>query len=170
MRFFFFFFLFHFKHKNILFILFYILTLNIFSNFLMCFIYQFFFFQICKIYIFDVFLHSLFFKAIYFFNLNFATNYGIHYYECCCTRISRLNVLSSDDGLMTWRGKNIVKSDQGKLAKDLPIVKSIFSLEHKDGESVNNKTYLDLMGSDPFYREFLVGLLVRIHCHHKRCV
>ena len=26
------------------------------------------------------------------------------------------------------------------------------------------------MELDPFYREFLVGLLVRIHYHHGRCV
>ena len=137
----------------------------------MCFIYQiFFFFQICNIYIFYVFLHFLFFEAIYFFNLNFVTNYGIHYYEWCCMRISKLNAPSFVDSLMTWREKKTVKGDRSELVKDLPIVKSIFSLEHKDGESMNNKTYLGLMGSDPFYRECLVGLPIWIHCHHKRCV
>ena len=32
------------------------------------------------------------------------------------------------------------------------------------------KTYLGLMEIDPFYGEFLVGLIVRIHYHHGRYV
>ena len=50
------------------------------------------------------------------------------------------------------------------------MVKSIFSLEHKDCELVSSKAYLGLVDLNPFYREFLVGLLVRIHYHHGRCV
>ena len=50
------------------------------------------------------------------------------------------------------------------------MVKLVFSLEHKDGESVNSITYLGLVDSNPFYREFLVGLLVQIHYHHGRCI
>ena len=85
-------------------------------------------------------------------------------------RINRLNVSGYNNGLMTRREKKTVKGDRGEPAKDHLMVKSIFSLEHKDGELVNHKTYLGLMGSDPFYREFLVGLLVRIHYHYGRCV
>jgi len=66
--------------------------------------------------------------------------------------------------------KKTIKGDRGEPAKDPPTVKSIFSLEHKDGESVNSITYLGLMKSYHFYREFLVGLLVRIYYHHGRCV
>ena len=72
---------------------------------------------------------------------------------------------------MTWRErKKTIKGDRGELAKDPLTVKSIFSLEHKDSEFVNGKTYLGLMKSYPFYREFLVGLLVQIYYHHGRCV
>ena len=35
-----------------------------------------------------------------------------------------------------------VKGDRCNLAKDPPTVKSVFSLEHKDGKNVNSRTYL----------------------------
>ena len=50
--------------------------------------------------------------------------------------------------------KNIVKNDWDELAKDLPIIKSVFSLEQKNGESVNIKTYLGLMGQILFIESF----------------
>ena len=71
---------------------------------------------------------------------------------------------------MTWRETKPVKGDRVELAKDRLTVKLIFSLEHKDGESVNSKMYLRLVDSNPFYREFLVILLVQIHYHHGKCV
>ena len=35
-----------------------------------------------------------------------------------------------------------IKGDRYNLAKDLLTIKSIFSLEHKDGKIVNGDTYL----------------------------
>ena len=37
--------------------------------------------------------------------------------------------------------ERIVKGDRCYLAKDLLMVKSVFSLEHKDGKNVNSRTY-----------------------------
>ena len=51
-----------------------------------------------------------------------------------------------------------IEADRGEPAKDLLIVKSVFSLEHNYSKWVNSRTYLG-----PFYREFGVGLLVRCH-------
>ena len=55
-----------------------------------------------------------------------------------------------DDFLILKRKERIVKSDQCNLAKDPLMVKLVFSLEHKDGELVNNKTYHSRMRLDPF--------------------
>ena len=85
-------------------------------------------------------------------------------------KINRLNVSGYADDLKKWRErKRTVKGDRGELAKEPSKVKSVFSLEHKDNEYVNSKTYIGLMESYPVYREFLVGLLARIHYHHGRC-
>ena len=35
---------------------------------------------------------------------------------------------------------------------------------------MNSRTYLGLMGLDPFYKDFLVGLIVWIHYHQGRYV
>ena len=65
-----------------------------------------------------------------------------------------------NDSLMTWEERErLSKVTGGEPAKDSLTIKSIFSLEHKDSEYVNNKTYLGLMELDSFHREFLVGLL-----------
>ena len=48
-------------------------------------------------------------------------------------KISRLNAQGYGDGLMTWREKETVKGDRYEPAKNPPMVKSVFSLEHKDG-------------------------------------
>ena len=36
-----------------------------------------------------------------------------------------------------------IKGDRCNLAKDPPTVKSVFSLEDKDGKNVNSRTYLE---------------------------
>ena len=41
--------------------------------------------------------------------------------------------------------KKTVKVDQGEPTKDPPMIKSIFSLEHKDSEWVNSRTYFGWM-------------------------
>ena len=55
--------------------------------------------------------------------------------------------------VMAWwparKGKT-VKGDRCELAKDSLTVKSVFSLEHKDDEMPNSRTYLSWMGLDPF--------------------
>ena len=38
--------------------------------------------------------------------------------------------------------ERIVKGDLYNPTKDLPTVKSVFSLEHKDGKTMNGRTYL----------------------------
>ena len=48
-------------------------------------------------------------------------------------KISRLNALGYGDGLMTWKEKETVKGDRYELANGPLTIKSIFSLEHKDG-------------------------------------
>ena len=55
-------------------------------------------------------------------------------------------------GLQWWLNglKKNIKGGQCELAKDPPMFKSIFSLEHKDGELVNSRTYLGLLRLDPF--------------------
>ena len=65
-------------------------------------------------------------------------------------KISRLNAPGYGDGLMTWREKGTVKGDRYELAKNPLMVKSVFSLEYKDGGFVNSKTYLRWMRLDPF--------------------
>ena len=42
-----------------------------------------------------------------------------------------------DDSLKTWREKETIKGDRGEPAKDPLTVKSVFYLEHQDGELVN---------------------------------
>ena len=77
-----------------------------------------------------------------------ATKSGVETDEAL--KISRLNVSGYANDLMTWRErKRTVRGDQGEPAKDPSTVKSDFSLEHKDNEYVNGKTYLGLMKSDP---------------------
>ena len=67
---------------------------------------------------------------------------------------------------MTWwlddlkRKRKTVKGDRCKSAKDSSTVKSIFSVEHKDDDFMNNGTYLGWMWPDPFYRELRMSLLV----------
>ena len=61
-----------------------------------------------------------------------------------------LNALGYGDGLMTWREKETIKGDRYESAKDPPTIKSVFSLEHKDGGFVNSRTYLGWMRLDPF--------------------
>ena len=43
-----------------------------------------------------------------------------------------------------------VKGNWSNPAKDPPTIKSISSLEHKDGELVSSRTYLGLFRLDPF--------------------
>ena len=61
------------------------------------------------------------------------------------------------------RKKVTIKSDWGEPTKDHPMVKSVFSLEHKSSGWMNSRTYLGWMGLGPYYREFKVGLLVECH-------
>jgi len=49
-------------------------------------------------------------------------------------KINRLNAPGYDNGLMTRRERKIVKGDWSEPAKDPLMVKSVFSLEHKDSE------------------------------------
>ena len=51
---------------------------------------------------------------------------------------------------MNCREKEIVKGDWCEPAKDPPMVKSVFSLKHKDDELVNSRTYLGRRRLDPF--------------------
>ena len=57
-------------------------------------------------------------------------------------KINRLNAPGYDNGLMTRRERKIVKGDWSEPAKDPLMVKSVFSLEHKDEKTVNIRTYL----------------------------
>ena len=68
------------------------------------------------------------------------------------------------------RKENIVKVDRCEPAKDHPTIKSVFSLKHKDGGFVNSKNLPQLNVTLSFYRKLRVGLLIRIHYHHGRCV
>ena len=61
------------------------------------------------------------------------------------------------------RKKEIIEGDWGELAKDPLTVKSDFSLELKYSEWMNSRTYIRLVRLGPIYREFGVGLLVRLH-------
>ena len=72
------------------------------------------------------------------------------------SKVAKSSDLQRLDDLKTME-KTIV-ADRGEPAKDLLIVKSVFSLEHNCSKWVNSRTYLG-----PFYREFGVGLLVRCH-------
>ena len=65
--------------------------------------------------------------------------------------------------------KKTTKGDRCESAKDPPTIKSISSLEHKDGELVSSRTYLGLFRLDPFIRDLGVSLLVQIHGNHGRC-
>ena len=68
------------------------------------------------------------------------------------------------------RKEKTMKDDWCEPAMDPPTVKSIFSLEHRDGGLVNSKIFPWLNVTWSFYRELGVGLLVRIYYHHGRCV
>lgn len=46
--------------------------------------------------------------------------------------------------------KETIKGDWCEPAKNPPTVKSVFSLEYKDGELVSSRTYLGWMRLDPF--------------------
>ena len=48
------------------------------------------------------------------------------------------------------RKKEVIEGDQSEPAKDLPMVKSIFSLEHKCSEWMNSSMYLDQLRLGPF--------------------
>ena len=60
------------------------------------------------------------------------------------------------------RKKVTIKGDQGELAKDPPMIKLVFSLEHRN-ECMNSKNEAWLDEAWSFYREFGVGLLVGRH-------
>ena len=47
-----------------------------------------------------------------------------------------------------------VKGNWCNPAKDPPTIKSIFSLERKDGKKVNDRTYLKWMVLAPFIKSF----------------
>ena len=53
------------------------------------------------------------------------------------------NALGYGDGFLVLKRKErTVKGDQCNPAKDLPTVRSIFSLEHKEKKILNGGTYL----------------------------
>ena len=72
------------------------------------------------------------------------------------SKVAESSDLQRLDDLKTM--EKTIAADRGEPAKDLLIVKSVFSLEHNCSKWVNSRTYLG-----PFYREFGVGLLVRCH-------
>ena len=61
------------------------------------------------------------------------------------------------------RKKETIEGDWGESAKDLPTVKSVFSLGLKFSEWMSNETCLGLVRLGPFYKEFGVGLFIRCH-------
>ena len=65
--------------------------------------------------------------------------------------------------------KETIKSDQDEPAKDPLTVKSILSLSKVLSVSIV-KTYIGLIGLGSFIESSWVGLLVRLHLHHGRCV
>ena len=67
-----------------------------------------------------------------------------------CTKISMLNAPGYSDDLKWKKKKKTVKGDWCEPAKDLPTVKLVFSIEHKNCELMNSRTYLNWMRLDPF--------------------
>ena len=58
------------------------------------------------------------------------------------------------------RKKVTIKGDQGEPAKDLSMVKLVFSLEHMHSEWMNSKNVPWLDEARSFYKEFRVDLLI----------
>ena len=59
------------------------------------------------------------------------------------------------------RKKTTIESDWSELTKDLPMVKSVFSIGLKYSKWMNNRIYLGLVRLSHFYKKFGVGLLIR---------